>query len=224
MLLYSEKRETNLSEDYIPKITASSVVDNIMTATMEDRNDVAFEDRDDNIMDHYCKPYRTLRYSFLESLSDFSERLLGPVDMFCHPKIKAEIKCAIEKPRLMEPVPPARVQKEPVKRETPIMITTSERELAEILGKVVDVVIAATQRGSDSYDYSALNTLFVQNNGRQHCENEEITITYQELQKVIMKIAVSSRESVKESIGIPGGIVISNFGPTKSTVELNWAC
>lgn len=192
-----------------------------MTPAFEDRNDVANEDRDE--IDLYCKPYRTLRYSFFESLNDLSERLLGPVDLLCDPKIQAEIKCATEKPRLLESVPPDRVP-EPQKPETPIIVTTSKRELAEVLGKVVDVVIAATRRGSSSYDYSALNTLFNNDNDREHCEDEEIILSYQELQKVVTQIVVSSRESVKERIGIPGGIVISNFGPKKSTVDLSWAC
>lgn len=196
----------------------------MMTTYLEDRNDFAIEDRDDNI-DHYCKPYRTLRYSFFESLSDISERLLGPVDLFCDPKIKAEIKCATEKPRLLEAVPPIRAP-EPARRKPPIIVTTTKRELAEVLGKVVEVVIVATRQGSCSYDYSALNTLFVKDSDREHCddEDEEVSLTYQELQKVVTQIVVSSRESVKERIGIPGGIVISNLGRNKRIVDLSWAC
>jgi hypothetical protein len=200
-----------------------------MISHADDRNDFAIEDRDDNT-DHYCRPYRTLRYSFFESLSDISERILGPSDLFCDPRIKAEIKSATEKPRLLEKVPLVRVPSvpstpEPAKADVPIVVTTSKRELAEVLGKVVDVVVAAERRGSSSYDYSALNTLFTKGKDREHCDDEdEVSLTYQELQKIVTQIVLSSRESVKERIGIPGGIVISNLGPNKRTVDLSWAC
>ena len=197
----------------------------------EERTDFGVDDRDDTNIDHYCsRPYRTLRYTFFESLSDISERFLGPVDLFCDPKIKAEIKSATEKPRLLEAVPPDRVPSiSPVRvpeptQIVPITVTTSKRELAEVLGKVVNVVIAAERLGSSDYDYSALNTLFIKDNDREHCDDEGVSLTYQELQKIVTQIVLSSRESVKERIGIPGGIVISNLGPDNRVVDLSWAC
>lgn len=192
-----------------------------MTLAFDDRNDVAIGDRDE--FDLYCKSYRTLRYSFVDSLNDLSERFLGPVDLFCDRKIKAEIDCAFQKPRFLESIPPARVP-EQVKSISPVIITTSKSELTEVLGKVVEVVVSASLRGSRYYDYSALNSLFVQDSAREHWEDEEITLTYQELQKVVTQVVISSKESVKEHIGIPGGIVISNLKHRRSMIDLNWAC
>jgi hypothetical protein len=125
---------------------------------------------------------------------------------------------------LLPPKPsPNSKNKKPRSSTNGSMITTSSRQLAIVLGKVVDVVLVAERSGKE-IDCSALEALVhnLEAERGQRCYDDELFLTYEELNKIVMRVVESAKESVTKGTRVPTGICISNFGSRRCCIDLFW--